>query len=346
MTKRIRESNMELLRIVSMYMIVFIHANMYGNRFYGGTYSTILTGAINGICNIGVTCFVLISGYYGMSFKLKKFVKMECMMITYSLLELSVLYVVFPEQMQGGALLEAFVKSLLPFISRKYWFYSCYICLYIFSGYIDKFIEKMEKKEFRRFLALLLLLFSLFPTLFYFEIMVDNGKGLVQMFMIYLIGRYIRKYCDYSIPRGKALGAFCILWLINGISHEVPIQIGEVYHHFCKDNSITNILMAVILFFLFKEIKIRSEGVNRLAAGLFAVFALNNSLVQVTASLLRDNEWKWAGGMVGFLALAGIVGAILIVCVIIGEIRELIFHRIDEKLGNWSEKICARFYFI
>ena len=84
-------------------------------------------GLVNGICNIGVTCFILISGYYGVQFKLKKLVKMECMMISYSLLEILLMYLVMPEQLQGAALLEQLVKSLLPFISRKYWFYSCYV---------------------------------------------------------------------------------------------------------------------------------------------------------------------------------------------------------------------------
>ena len=102
------------------------------------------THLVNGICNIGVTCFILISGYYGVQFKLKKLVKMECMMISYSLLEILLMYLVMPEQLQGAALLEQLVKSLLPFISRKYWFYSCYVCLMLLSGYIQKLIDALD----------------------------------------------------------------------------------------------------------------------------------------------------------------------------------------------------------
>ena len=91
------------LRIIAMYMIVFIHANLNLSTFCGGKSMIFFNGLVNGICNIGVTCFILISGYYGVQFKLKKLVKMECMMISYSLLEILLMYLVMPEQLQGAA---------------------------------------------------------------------------------------------------------------------------------------------------------------------------------------------------------------------------------------------------
>lgn len=316
-----------------MFMIVFIHANMYLFRFVSGNSAVFYNGMVNGISNIGVTCFILISGYYGMKPDFGKFVRMECMMITYSLMETILLCVVIPEQMQGAALLEQLVKSFLPFISRKHWFYSCYVCLLFFSGYIQKFIEQLDKKAFRRLLLLLLLLFSVLPTLFYFEIIPDNGKGLVQMIMIYMIGRYIRMYQDVKIP-AKAAIFFVILWIVNGISHEIPIQIGGIYHHLCKDNSITNLTMAVILFYLFKELKFQSVVINRAAGSVFAVFALNDALVLVVMKLLFDNGFHGAKGIAGFMMLAGVAAAILAGCLLIGEVRRLLLDRCDSYLGN------------
>ena len=243
MSTTVRNSNHELLRMIAMYMIVFIHANMYLGNFCTGTIGSFFNGFVNGICNIGVSCFILISGYYGVRFSVQKLVKMECMMITYSLLETVILCVAFPDKMQGAVLLEQLVKSFLPFITRKYWFYSCYVCLFLLSGYIQKFIDQLKQKAFGCLLALLLILFSVLPTLFYFELIPDNGKGLVQMIMIYMIGRYIRMYCDKPITElggwKRAVGLFLILWIINGVSHEFPVQIGGIYHHLCKDNSIT-----------------------------------------------------------------------------------------------------------
>lgn len=340
-----RNSNHELLRIVAMYMIVFIHANMYLGNFCTGTIGSFFNGFVNGICNIGVSCFILISGYYGVSFSVQKLVKMECMMITYSLLETVILCVVFPDKMQGAVLLEQLVKSLLPFITRKYWFYSCYVCLLLLSGYIQKFIDQLKQKEFGRLLVLLLILFSVLPTLFYFELIPDNGKGLMQMIMIYMIGRYIRMYCDKPLTelggRKRAVGLLLILWIINGVSHEFPVQIGGIYHHLCKDNSITNIAMAVLLFYLFKELKFRSQFVNKAAAYVFAVFALNNSLVTVLMEWIEKKGFESPNGFPGFLILVGVVLGVLVSCLLIGVIRESLFGRIDRKIGEKAQRLFA-----
>ncbi len=354
MEKNTRNSNHELLRILAMYMVVFIHANMYLFYFVQGNLGTFLNGMANGICNIGVSCFILISGYYGVRFSVRKFVKMECMMITYSLLETALLCLVLPERMQGADLLEQVVKSLLPFISRKYWFYSAYICLFFLSGYIQKFIDCLNREAFKRLLLLLLLLFSVFPTLFYFEQVPDNGKGLVQMIMVYMIGRYIRLYRDTKISR-KAGIVFVLLWLVNGISHELPIRFGGVYHHLCKDNSITNLLMAVILFYAFKELKLgkdqsggtggRASAVIIKAAGyMFAVFALNNSLVAIVMEPLFNSGFQGAGGILGFLELSGIATAILLACLCIGAVRELILGGVDRRFGVFVERKWERIW--
>ena len=342
MSTTVRNSNHELLRIIAMYMIVFIHANMYLGNFCTGTTGRFFNGLVNGICNIGVSCFILISGYYGVKFSKQKLVKMECMMITYSILETVILCVAVPEQMQGAGFLEQIVKSLFPFITRKYWFYSCYVCLFFLSGYIQKFIDQLKQQEFKSLMFLLIILFSVLPTLFYFELIPDNGKGLVQMIIVYMIGRYIRMYCDKSIGEmgcsKKAVVLFLVLWIINGVSHEFPVQIGGIYHHLCKDNSITNIVMAIILFYLFKDLKLQSKFINKTAAYVFAVFALNNSLVTVVMEWLEKIGFESPDGIWGFLMLAGIVFGILVVCILIGSIRETVLKRADHRIGEIIEK--------
>lgn len=218
-----------------------------------------------------------------------------------------------------------------------HWFYSCYVCVMFLSGYIRRFIEHLERKEFERLLLLLLVLFSVLPTFFYFELVPDNGKGLLQMIMVYMLGRYIRMYRDVRLP-GQAGVLFVVLWAVNGISHELPIKVGGIWHHLCKDNSITNLTMAVILFYLFKELDIRSVLVNGAAKHIFAVFALNDALVTVGMTLLFDSGFQSKGGIGGFLVLTGIVVSVFVLCLAAGALRNLVLGRADRWLGDQAER--------
>lgn len=342
MTHNRRNSGFELLRIISMYMIVLIHANMYLPQFCEGSARVFYNGFVNGICNIGVTCFILISGYFGVNFNLKKLLKMECMMISFSILETVMILLVMPQELQGAALLEQIVKSCMPFVTRKYWFYSCYICLLIFSKYINQFVDSLEQEDFRKLLVVLLIIFSVFPTLFYFEIIPDNGKGFFQMLIIYLLGRYIGRFGMQHIGRlSKAarMVVFSLLWILNGISHEIPINPGGIYHHLCKDNSITNIAMALLLLSFVKEWDFQSRFINTLSKYVFAIFALNNTMVTIVMYLLQESDLLhpsgWPGGPILFL----IVGGIMVVCLFLGAVRELVLGRTENKIINF---LCGR----
>lgn len=333
MEKTVRNSNHELMRIIAMYMIVLIHANMYLGYFCAGPSWTIFNGLVNGICDISASVFIVASGYYGLKFSVRKLVKLECMMISLSIFELAVLCLLRPEEMQGAALLEQLAKSFMPFITSKHWFYSSYVCLMLFSGYIQKFIDHLSQKEFERFLLLSLVLFSVIPTLFYFELSHDNGKGIINTIMIYMMGRYMRMYRDVKIPKKAGL-LFLGLWFVNGLSHEVfPIVIGDIYHHWCKDNSITNMALTVIAFYMFKELKIQSRFINKAATCVFAVFALNGSAVRLVMEYVQESGFESPGGILGILTLMGIVFLIWLALLLIGAFRELLFGRLDQKLG-------------
>lgn len=330
-----RKSNFELLRILAMCIIIMIHfcaaadLTSFGLQ---GTSGHILGGIIVGIGNIGPGCFCLISGYFGIRFSRQKLIKMELMMISYSLLETLLLYLFFPQEMYGAALIEQLVKSIIPFASRKYWFYSCYICLFIFSGYIQKFLDSLKEKELRVFLLVSLTIFSVLPTIFYFEIVQDSGKGIVQMILLYMVGRYIHMYRDVSPAKWKCFLALLLLWCLNTISILHPIQFGGITHSLCRDNSITNIIIMILLFYLFKDINISSRFVNRLTANIFAVFALENASTHILAQLMVDYELHVSGTIIAFVLTILMVFGIFLLNSLIGIVREFLLSRVDQSI--------------
>lgn len=352
MKERQRESNFELFRICAMCMIILIHLiSAVDLSYFGleGNFRGNMGACIVGICNVGASCFVLISGYFGIRFSIKKLIKFEMMMITCSVIETIILVVIFPDDMRGIALIEQMVKTVIPFISRKYWFYSCYICVFLFSGFIQKFIDNISKKDLECFIVLLMILFSVLPTLFYFEIMQDAGKGLVQMIMLYIIGRYIRVYRDISICRFKSVMLLLALWMLNVISITHPLQIGTVIHSLCRDNSITNIVMAIILLYLFKDMSFSCKWINCVSKYIFAVFALENTITNVFAKYIQRGLFLVENDFLSVAIVLGSVLAIFIICIGVGMGRDFVLGKVEiclsdlmlrkiKKVRDWIDK--------
>ena len=64
-----RNSNFEMLRIVAILCIVVMHSSSFVNP---DDYNFLLLKLIGAIGNAGVSCFILISGYYGIRFRWEK----------------------------------------------------------------------------------------------------------------------------------------------------------------------------------------------------------------------------------------------------------------------------------
>ena len=61
--KKIRNSNFEILRILSMFMIICFHCSFHG-KFSDGEGNRLIINFFNMFGELGVNCFVLISGYF------------------------------------------------------------------------------------------------------------------------------------------------------------------------------------------------------------------------------------------------------------------------------------------
>ena len=332
-----RKSNFELFRIVSMFLIILIHLVAVidlADLGISGNIGRILGASVVGICNIGATNFILISGYFGMNFSFKKLLKLEMMMIIYALLETLALWLAFPGEMQGVVLLEQIVKSCLPFASRKHWYYSCYICVFLFSGFIQKLIDTLKKEEFERLIALSFLIFNVLPTLFYFEIVQDAGKGLAHTIWLYILGRYIRLYRNEPVSRKKSLILFAALWILNTFSIMHPITIGPLIHSLCRDDSVTNIAIAVILLYLFKDMNFSSKGINKITKYMFSVFAMENTLSVVMSKYIKQGILCANNFFLGIFLLIGCVLFIYVICLLVGIITELLLGKIQNRAIN------------
>ena len=153
-----RLSNFELLRIVSILLILTMHSLSQVQVSELSTFNVFLSHVVSSIGNIGVSCFVLISGYFGIKFKLQRFVQLAFLTTLYTV----VVYLFQKGFVFNGGIVKAFL--VVPLYEN--WFVSCYLLLTLFSPYLNDFVQKLSKIQYAKLLAVMIVCFCMLPTAF------------------------------------------------------------------------------------------------------------------------------------------------------------------------------------
>lgn len=329
--KNERASSFELLRLLSIFGIIVMHtfagidtstspANMMVNVF------------ANSLFNTGVTCFVLLSGYFGIRFDLKKLIRLDLMIIFFTLSGTIAL---------GDFGIKSLIKSCIPVLSRQYWFITCYFALCVLAPFLNQIPERLERTAFRRLLLVLLLLFSLIPTLTTYDIMQDAGKGLVDFVLIYLIGRYLSLYHSGAHHAGSLLGGIALsTLLVFAADSALTLHSGVIYTTFSRDCSIFIIFTAVLLLLLFRELHFSSRIINRAASNVLAVYVLD----QVIRSFLNRyvDLNAYAAEWYLIFVVFGYVLAVMLIAIILNELRRFTVGRLEPWLSELIASILER----
>ena len=125
--KKERQSNLELLRIIAMFMVVIYH---FAERMSGGvtfepsqiTFNSIAVRILASFGNTGNNLFVLVCGYFLVrsSFKLRHALRLWAEVFFYSAL-IGVIFLACGRGLTGRTL----YLSFAPFLSLQYWFFTC-----------------------------------------------------------------------------------------------------------------------------------------------------------------------------------------------------------------------------
>ncbi len=277
--KSTRCSNLELLRIVSMLLVMVVHyipvrKNMEAAMDLGFLHS-VVTLELNSLAIVCVNCFILISGYFGIRWKLRSFASLLFQMLFWAVAGVVIAELLAMSQLTEPVSLGAAVKSLGSWYQGR-WFVSAYIFLYVLSPIINAFVEKCSANELGKYI----LLFYLFSTIYGYicrSMEFATGLSAVSLVGIYLIGAYLRKSdlkilkCDKWLDMAAYLGIGALMVLISIILRHMGIS-KSIYGYL---NPMV-IVMSVCLFQFFRKLEIRQNKViNWFAAGSFAAFLLH-----------------------------------------------------------------------
>lgn len=322
-----RNSSIELLRILCLVLIFWMHAS---GSYQDNTVSVWLSIAINVIGNIGVSCFILISGYYGIRLDLKKLLLLDFMLIFYSWAAMALQFA-WGNQLGG----EEILAHLLPVIGRQSWYFTCYFALALLSPYLNETIEKLGELKLHRLLITMLAIFSGVTTFFFFDINQDGGKGIVQMVMLYMIGRYIGIYKkDVTCRTGKLVGAFSLVAGINFcLNSALYIVTGTVQNRFARDNTLFTIFQAILVLLIFRNLYFENKFINRVAKFVPAAFVMEWTLRELITRYLTD-YLAYAGKNSYQLILLGIAVLMVVLGSVIEWLRNLLLHGVNDWIVN------------
>lgn len=212
MIKKKRNSSIEALRLFFMLGIVIGHVYCHGAHLDLHWIYNLCSESTNlwnmplyTLGTIGVTGFMFITGYYGLSTSAKKIARFLCITMFYGLA--GMLY--------SGFSLRKFI--LLPLSFDLWWFVSCYIVLLLMSPILTKGIEMTNRSQ-HKLIVLGLAIYTY--VLGYFNW--ANSRDFVFLFTIYMVARYTRLYPNnrltYFVQRYGGGDFCCILSHTNYLS--------------------------------------------------------------------------------------------------------------------------------
>ncbi|MCR5303822.1 MAG: acyltransferase [Lachnospiraceae bacterium] len=344
--KNKREANFELLRIVSMFMITVLHYMNHGGMLTPWHEGQSAMNAVNGaawlieaFCLCGMSCFILLSGYFLVpeKWKLSRVVSLILQCLFYSLAVPVIAMLtgaVNPADIDVYDVLDWF----FPIATESWWFMTSYISMYILSPLLSYGAEKMGRHRLGALIIFLIFFESVEKTILP-VILPTDGYGYDAMWMItmFLTARYIRLYgigflekpfrpaICYTIC---CLGMYFIS-LITGRAAALGVDGLKYYsgmpytcnYFLCMSGSIA-------LFYMFKKLVMRE--------GYPADFARAVSPLVLGAYLIHEHPvireiwpgWLFADSVRGtFLFIPGTFAAVTVVMAV-GCICELLRSRL------------------
>ncbi len=276
-SSNMRASNMELLRIVSMLLVVLVHVDgaSLGLPFINGNLSDLTARdcwrlAVESISIIGVNCFTLISGYFGIKLRWKGIASFFFQCVFYSVLIAS-----FAPLLLGKAFSwTIWGESWLVLSHTDLWYVPAYFCLMLLSPFLNAGVDRLSFRQFTVILSVFIL-FNLWSGWWWGAKFNPTGYTVIQLVMMYLTGRWIAE----AVDRWPLL---CDRW-ISGIAYIFAtgmIFLSSLYLEPVKAyayNAPAVVLASVAFFMFFRSLKFSSPLVNGIARSAFAVYLIHKA---------------------------------------------------------------------
>lgn len=329
-----RESNYELLRIVSMLFILSLHTNFSGigcpvlNDIINNPAESYIRNLVESLTIVGVNCFVFISGWFEL-----KLNKLKLSSLLFQCLFIYILIYLF---FIISGIKSATIKNTyecLNFFNR--WFITAYIGLTILSPLINSAIKNCNKNTLKNILILLglFLCFVCWISKIYYPI--------ANFIFLYVLARYIKEYKGnlFSFNKWIDFSIYILIAIITAFITSILELKGHGCSIFILYNSPFIVVSSLYLFLFFSKIKIRSRLINWIAVSSLAVYLINcNSFLRQDYSNISINLYKDNTFPIFSFKISIVILIYFITCILIDKLRIIIWEVLMMKINSKTKK--------
>lgn len=319
---KMRQSNLELLRIVAMFLVLFGHIHLRIHPFPNmetvnqNPIQSFFDVMLSCVSTMGVGIFIAISGWFGIHFRKSGIVSL-LFQVFFFLWTIYISSVIFNQAVFNAD----GIKVCLTFYNG-YWFVLGYFGLYLLSPILNSFIETASQNLFKTVLLSFLLFQSYYSwiTAWYDYY---NGYSIILFSFIYLTSAYFRKYPVKWIEE-YALWLFIATVLI--IASIATFSLSEFDHAFrqVRDDNPLVILACVLLLLSFIKLKFQNKVVNWLAASCFSVYLIHfNPYIYPSLMNKMMNLYEMCSGLVYCFMLLLSLSVVYLSCTLYDQLRKV-----------------------
>lgn len=340
-----RNYGIDLLRIVSMFMIVILHSLGHGGALGGAEFMSTnykLAWLLESAAYCAVNCFALVSGYVGLRSRLKlsSIAVLWLQVLAYHA-SFTLLWAVLEHRTVDWNLIR---DALQPIRKNAYWYYTAYFGISFFTPLLNAAVEHLDRRTLWLCAAGVFVLFSLYPTAAGTDIFkTSGGYHVLWLTVIYFLGAVLRK--EPPCPAwGKRvwgllyLAAVLLSWgmlmLNNHLNAALPDGSFRAIN-LIQYTSPTIVLAAVSLVMLFSKITPASSArkfIAMVSPLTFGVYLIHDSLfirkTLISGSLATAAE---SSAPVMILKILAFAVTVFTACLVIEYLRSAVFKALKIK---------------
>lgn len=312
---KLRNSNIELLRIVAMLFIISHHFLVHGmNIWQDSSWDNLTLLSLDSLFFIGVNVFVLISGYYTIRFDWKKLLRLYLLAAIIGGVGYMT-HIIIDDASLGRSVIYNTIFSISH--APGTWFIKTYIYLFFFSPILNSALNSFDRKQ-TQLVLILLTIISVYFGWFWQDDINKDGYNLINFVWIYCIGYYLSHYFDHS--KISCL-IYLVISIISSISNAVISILIESYQAWTYNNPL--IVLAAISFLLFfLSFNFSSRLVNYIASSTLGVYLIHENAYLSPLLYKQQYVLFYSSNVIYFLI--SVIGVFVICSIIDLMIRELV----------------------